>query len=184
MRLKSWPFYQDWSIIFGKDRATSERGSHFGDAVNAVLNAGTRPEIVSLDNIRASTQNPSDDESEFMSACRGESATSPSKQKKKNPSKRARLEVDVEGKMVDMMKNFIDKSDARWDKVIDKLGFDDGSTTRKKVCDALDEFPHLSMGDKMKVTSVICEKKDFEIFFSTTRANRDMLITAIINGEY
>lgn len=145
MRLKYWPFFVDWGIIFGKDRATGGRGSHFGDAVIGVLNGGMRQERITPDNtpetVRAVTQNLSDDESDFMSACRGESATSPTKHKKTTPNKRARIEVQVEGQMVDMLKNFIEKSDARWDKIVEKLGIEDESATRKKVFDALEYVP-------------------------------------------
>lgn len=90
----------------------------------------------------------------------------------------------MEGKMVDMMNSFIEKADTRWEKIADKLGFDDGSTMRKKVFDALEIFSHLTMEDKMKVTSVIFDKKDFEIFFTTSHENREMLITAILANEY
>lgn len=184
MRLKAWPYYKDWSIIFGKDRAQGDKGSHFGDAVNNVLNAGSTPTPISPDNVPNAGQIPSDNESDFMSACRGESATSPSKPKAKNPNKRHRVDIAVEGKMVDMMNKFIETSEARWEKIVHKLGFDDGSTMRKKVFDELDTIPRLSMGDKMKVTSAICDKKDFEIFFSTSEENRDMLIKAILDGVY
>lgn len=168
MQLKSWQFYLDWSIIFVKDRTTGESGSRFGDAVNGLLNAGTRHETTVPYNVRDASQILSDDESDFMHACRGESAISPTKHKKKNPNKHSSMELEVEGKIVDMMKIFIEKSDARWDKIIEKLGFDDGSTTRKKVFDAMEYVPDPSMGDNMKVTAAISNKKDFEIFFNTS----------------
>lgn len=106
-----------------------------------------------------------------MSTCRGESARSRAKPTKKTPNKRARIELAVKGKMVDMMNTFIEKPDGRWDKIVEKLGFDDGSTMRKKVFDGLDNVPHLTMSNKMKVTSSICEKKDFDIFFNTSHEN-------------
>lgn len=36
MRCKSWPYYKDWVIIFGKDRATGESGVQHS-------NLGTEP---------------------------------------------------------------------------------------------------------------------------------------------
>lgn len=41
MRFKSWPYYEDWCEIFGKDRATGENSESFVDAVNNVLNGPT-----------------------------------------------------------------------------------------------------------------------------------------------
>ncbi|KAG8387766.1 hypothetical protein BUALT_Bualt02G0055400 [Buddleja alternifolia] len=38
MHYKSWPLYDDWVEIFGKDRATGEQAEDFVEAVNHVLN--------------------------------------------------------------------------------------------------------------------------------------------------
>lgn len=76
-----------------------------------MLKVGNTPTPISPDNVLNASQIPFDNESDFMSACRGETTTSPSKTKAKNPNKRHRVDVAVEGKMVDMMNKFIEKSE-------------------------------------------------------------------------
>lgn len=44
MRYKSWPFYPDWSELFGKDRVTGVQAEDFVDAVNQVLNGDVEKE--------------------------------------------------------------------------------------------------------------------------------------------
>ncbi|KAK6164105.1 hypothetical protein DH2020_000969 [Rehmannia glutinosa] len=58
MRNKSWPFYNDWVMIFGKDRATGEHAEDFTDALNHVLNGQSIPQVdyhVNLVNCRIIT---------------------------------------------------------------------------------------------------------------------------------
>ncbi|KAK6128885.1 hypothetical protein DH2020_037365 [Rehmannia glutinosa] len=43
MRNKSWPFYNDWVMIFGKDRATGNT-EDFTDALNHVMNGQSNPQ--------------------------------------------------------------------------------------------------------------------------------------------
>ncbi|KAK6126651.1 hypothetical protein DH2020_039598 [Rehmannia glutinosa] len=54
MRNKSWPFYNDWVMIFGKDRATGEHAEDFTEALNHVLNGMSIPQEdtpINLDNL-------------------------------------------------------------------------------------------------------------------------------------
>ncbi|XP_057794964.1 uncharacterized protein LOC131011181 [Salvia miltiorrhiza] len=37
MRFKSWPLYDDWKIIFGKDRATGDQAEDFMEAINDMV---------------------------------------------------------------------------------------------------------------------------------------------------
>lgn len=121
-----------------------------------------------------------------MSACRGESASSPSKKRKKLPTKRPRVEVVPEGSMVNMMTNFFEKTDAKLDKLVDKMASDEleHASMRNKVFNSLIDLHHLTMTDKMKVTLAICDRKDFEIFLTTSTENRATLIRMILGGEY
>ncbi|KAG8373656.1 hypothetical protein BUALT_Bualt11G0046900 [Buddleja alternifolia] len=44
MRFKSWPLYDDWVEIFGKDRATGEAVEGFADVVQQLLNKNVNNE--------------------------------------------------------------------------------------------------------------------------------------------
>ena len=49
LRNKSWPFYEDWLIIFGKDRATGEFAESAADAVENMDKEDEVGESVPLD---------------------------------------------------------------------------------------------------------------------------------------
>lgn len=147
---------------------------------------GKTPILTSAENGVPAALIHSEDESDFLSACRGESASSPTKKKKKLPTKRARAEAELDGSMVNMMIAFFEKTDAKLDKLVDKMASDEleHASMRNKVFNSLDDLHHLSMTDKMKVTSAIYDRKDFKIFLITTAENRGMLSRLILAGEY
>lgn len=194
MRYKAWPYYKDWSLIFGKDRATGDGAENNDNALHEVLTSGKgkKPMSTSGDYIPTPTPTPtpththiqSDDESDFMSPCHGDSASSPNKTKTKNPKKRSKLDKGVEVKMMNLMSTWFDKTDTKLGDLVCKMGYDDVSYMKKKVFESLDELGELSMDDRMKVTTVICQKNDFEIFFSTSMDNRKELVQMILDGRY
>lgn len=94
------------------------------------------------------------------------------------------MESGVEGKMVDMMSSFFEKTNNKLGDLVCKMGYDDVSYMKKKVFESLEEMPGLSMDERMKVTTVICQKNDFEIFFTTTMENRKELVHMILHGTY
>lgn len=187
MRHKSWPFYNDWCVIFGKDRATGHDGQDWGDASHKIHNhdRGKTPTTQSDCYVPYTGAMNSEFEDDFMSACRGESACSPTNAgKKKNNKKRARETEEIEGKMVDMMSNFFERHSGQLEKLVEKMGADESAAMRKKVFDALDNMGDFSLVDKLKVATVLWEKKDFEIFFTTSDANRHELVFMILAGSY
>lgn len=120
-----------------------------------------------------------------MFACRGESASSPPKSgKKQTNKKRAREIEEVDGKMVEMMSSFFERHNGHLEKLVDKMGCDGTASMRKKVFDAVDNVGQFNLVDKLKVATVLWEKKDFEIFFTTTEENRQQLVWMILDGSY
>lgn len=187
MRHKSWPYYKDWITIFGKDRATGESGSGWTDAAHRLARGdkGKSPIPTSDDYIPYMGHINSEFDDSDMSACRGESACSPTKSTKKTTTKkRPRQNDEMEFKMVDMMSKFFDQHNAHLEKLVNKLGSDESASQRKKVFDALDGMGQFSLSNKLKVATALCEKKDFEIFFTTTEDNRQQLVWMILDGSY
>lgn len=189
MRHKQWPYYKEWCIIFGKDRATGDNGKTLTQALTKILNTdkGKSQLSTSSDNVPPPTSGvPNDCESEFMSACRGESASSPTKGPKKIPKKRPRTtSAVVEGNMVDMMSEFFAKTDAKLAQLVDKVGFDECEELRNKVYDILEDMVDLDVEQKLTVTSSICDKKkDLEIFCKGNEATRRVMVKMILEGRY
>lgn len=83
-----------------------------------------------------------------------------------------------------MMSKFFDQHNGHLEKLVDKLGSDESASMRKKVFDALDSMGDFTLANKLKVATVLCEKKDFEIFFTTTEENRQQLVWMILDGTY
>ncbi|KAK6126557.1 hypothetical protein DH2020_039700 [Rehmannia glutinosa] len=72
MRNKSWPFYNDWVMIFGKDRATSEHAEDFTEVLNHVLNGMSIPQEDTPINLENLSEN-GEDEMDTNSFCQAES---------------------------------------------------------------------------------------------------------------
>lgn len=83
------------------------------------------------------------------------------------------------------MTKFFETTDSKLDKLVDEMASNEFEHTsmRNKVFNSLKDLHHLTMTDKMKVTSAICDQKDFEIFLTPTPENMDMLIKLIMDGQ-
>lgn len=188
MRYKSWPYYKDWGVIFGKDRATGEGGNDWCAAAQKINkeNKGKTQTSHEDDYVPNVAHISEDFDDDFMSACRGESASSPIKMhaKKTGGKKRNREGTEIDDKMVEMMSTYFERHTGAVEKLVEKLGVDESASMRKKVFDALDGMGIYELAQKLKVATVLWEKKDFEIFFTTTEANRQQLVWMILDGSY
>lgn len=187
MRHKQWPYYQEWNVIFGKDRATGDRGNSVGEAVMKLFHGekGKTDVSTSSDPVPPSG-NPTGYESDDMSACGGESTCSPTKPSKKINKKRPRAgSAILEGTMVDMMSDFFSKTDAKLAQLVDKVGFDECEVLRDKVFEILEGMEELTVEDKVKVSCAICDKKkDLEIFCKRSVETRRVMVKMILEGRY
>lgn len=86
------------------------------------------------------------------------------KQKKKKKRPRPTSAV-LEWTMVDMMSGFYSKTDIKLDQLVHKVGFDQCECLCSKVYKILDDMHDLTMDDKLKVSSAICDTKELEIFY-------------------
>ncbi|KAK6127160.1 hypothetical protein DH2020_039089 [Rehmannia glutinosa] len=112
MRNKSWPFFNDWVIIFGKDRATGEHAEDFIDAVNHVLNGSSIPQEETPDNLEHLSEN-FEDETETQSMCHAESNPQTSVSGKKRSGKK-RKPIESLDPLCDVMKTFCRNTTLDW----------------------------------------------------------------------
>lgn len=63
------------------------------------------------------------------------------------------------------MSEFYSKTDIKLDQLVHKVGFDECECLCNKVYKILDVMHDLTMDDKLKVSSAICDKKELEIFY-------------------
>ncbi|KAL9145721.1 hypothetical protein ABFS82_13G062300 [Erythranthe guttata] len=186
MRYKSWPFYKDWTQVFGKDRATGENAETFTEAINDLVanSKGKEPMSIGDDYIPQLDPLETDTYSQYMTFSRGDEATS-GKTTSKSSKKRRRVDP-LDTSVVDMMANFFEKTEFQLSELVSRMGFEkDVSAARKKVFDALEMIENLSFEDRLNVTSRICENsKDLDIFFCLTDAHKASMVKMIIDGRY
>ncbi|XP_012835755.1 PREDICTED: uncharacterized protein LOC105956449 [Erythranthe guttata] len=74
MRYKSWPYFKDWTIIFGKDRATGESAEALADAINDISKQDKEAGDDSMggDHIPQPAMHSNENDSENMSSLHGE----------------------------------------------------------------------------------------------------------------
>lgn len=101
-------------------------------------------------------------------------------------AKRPRTDGAIDGSLVNMLTSFSEKSDAKLDKLVDKMASDKvkHSSMRKKMFTCLKNTTHLSLTQKIKITSAICDRNGSEIFLTTRVENREMMIRMILDGNY
>lgn len=104
MRNKSWPFYDDWCDIFGKDRATCHNAEGFFDAVHDVLNQ-TQP--INENDVDIGLEDiPCLEIEDDMRKLTGDSS-------KRKTSKKRKI-MDDSDNLNEVMKRFSEKTDKTW----------------------------------------------------------------------
>ncbi|KAK6160716.1 hypothetical protein DH2020_004097 [Rehmannia glutinosa] len=163
---KSWPFYNDWVMIFGKDRATGEHAEDFTEALNHVLNGMSIPQEDTPINLENLSEN-GEDETETNSFCQAESTPQTSASGKKGKG-RKRNSVDGVDPMYDVMKTFCRNTDSRLGDIAKQIGYEyDISLARKKVFGVVGGIQGLSLRDKLLVSKLLVKNtEDLELFFS------------------
>lgn len=171
--MKSWPYFKDWAVIFGKDRATGENSEQVIEAINDFVRNDKGKSPVS--NTSQYVNNQADptsfqSESEFTLDNRAESALSPHK-KNKLTNKRQRIREQAVTPVADMMSAFFEKIDAKLGNLVTKVGIDHDLTyMRQQVTDALEPICTLTKEEKLEVAMVICEmQKTWTFFFTSMR---------------
>ncbi|KAL8044866.1 hypothetical protein ABFX02_08G074400 [Erythranthe guttata] len=185
MRYKSWPFYKDWTTVFGKDRATGEHAETFVEAINDLVTNSKGKEPCSNDDEYVPQVDPSrsDNYSQYQTFSRADEATS-AKSKSKS-KKRPRVDA-IESGYIEMTSKFFEKMESQMNELVSRMGFEkDVSTARKQVFDALENLQHLTFEERLKVTSRICDNsKDLDIFFCLSEDHKANMVDLILEGRY
>ncbi|KAK6117374.1 hypothetical protein DH2020_048892 [Rehmannia glutinosa] len=142
MRNKSWPFYNDWVMIFGKDRATEEHAEDFTDALNHVLNGQSNPQ----DDYHVNLEILSDKreyETEAHSNCQAKTLLGCRIGGKSAGGKRKSSMVLIP--LYEIMKTFSQSTDARLGDIAKRIGYEyDISIARKEVFGVVGNMQGLS----------------------------------------
>ncbi|KAK6161405.1 hypothetical protein DH2020_004786 [Rehmannia glutinosa] len=168
MRFKSWPFYNDWVNIFGKDRATGEYAEGFTEAVNNVLNGNgmSNPDEEPMEQF-PNLFEEYNDETETMSVCQPEATPGNSTSTKKS-SGRKRKSSENEDPLVENMGTFCRNTNTRLADIAKRIGYEyDISVARKEVYGIVGTIQGLSLQEKLLVSKLLVKNtEDLELFFS------------------
>ncbi|XP_012853728.1 PREDICTED: uncharacterized protein LOC105973256 [Erythranthe guttata] len=149
MRYKSWLYFKDWTIIFGKYRATGESAEALADAINDISKQDKEAGDDSMggDHIPQPAMHSNENDSENMSSLHGEgymsnmqgegTSTSHQSRGKKKGNKRSRND-DLDGRIVDMMADMtrtFAETKTCLGELAHRIGFEhDPSTTHVRRC--------------------------------------------------
>lgn len=167
MRYKTWPYYKDWSIIFlGKITPAVSVWAHSEMLFNKYYSLKVRRiQILQLPTMVY--QEVSCSLMMNQKTCRPVVARVLQAHEKKKTrtigAKRPRTDGAIDGSLVNMLTSFSEKSDAKLDKLVDKMASDKvkHSSMRKKMFTCLKNTTHLSLTQKIKITWAICDRNDW-----------------------
>ncbi|XP_073132651.1 uncharacterized protein [Henckelia pumila] len=183
MRYRSWPYYNDWCEIFGRDRATGEHVETFADAADAihedVLNLG-KADGAGIDIGLEKILGGSEDNGDSMSTTAPISAEATSG--KKSLGKKRKKVAEIEDRIVDAMNNFSEMTKVCIEDLSKKLGYDHNAT--KNVFGALGKIPAMTVDERVFVADKLVENpKKLTLFFSLHDEGRNSMIKRLLKKE-
>ncbi|XP_057811553.1 uncharacterized protein LOC131025784 [Salvia miltiorrhiza] len=150
-RYKSWPYVEDWKLIFGKDRATGDKAEDVMEAaftmyrkldINQPLDDGEYH--VSLEDI---LENGETGDNVSQTQPREETVTA--EKEAPTSSKKRRRSVGFDDRFFEALTNIGRGTETRLDTISSRMGYDyDISKARKEVFAQLSGIPGLSKTEK------------------------------------
>ncbi|KAG6401160.1 hypothetical protein SASPL_138006 [Salvia splendens] len=180
MRHRSWPLYDDWKLVFGKDRASRSVAEDTHDA---------------HDSFARQTQSQLHDEGlEFPFGAEEFSAANPypeqgpaaTPDESTGQSLQGSMQINTRGKkrkaatdnigLIQILGRMQDDIIERLDKLTKRIGFEfDASKARNEVVDILSAMPELTLVQQIDVTEIILEKVErFEHFMRLAEGSREL----------
>ncbi|KAG6415340.1 hypothetical protein SASPL_122751 [Salvia splendens] len=198
MRFKSWPLFDEWKEIFGKDRATGSSGRDLQELYHGVrshLNVGNGSQEAEFEasadgHSRTNTDNTTNSQGipvntmgsgEIPDQSTGDSDTGtqlPAQSNgdtgKKCPKKTGnkRKLVDRANALLELLAKGQDETNARLDKLASRIGFEfDASKARKKVFGMLGNIQGITLGQQIDAAEFILSKVEhLDLFISLPEA--------------
>ncbi|KAG6434005.1 hypothetical protein SASPL_105624 [Salvia splendens] len=175
MRTKSWPFWDDWKVIFGKDRATGQNAEGVAEAAKnsspdePVTDIGESTadyhpsfdDFIGYEQVHATFGNNVVDDS---SAHSGQNTNGPPPAPPKH--KRKRKVSDDESGIVEMLGKMHSETNARLDTLAARIGYEmDLGKARKEIFRHLCDIPELTEIERYDLCDIIGkENSRLEIF--------------------
>lgn len=153
MRNKSWPLYDEWKEIFGKDRANGENAEDVRDTFYDILREGNVHEDETGGDYHVNLDSLYTDEGA------SESVSQHSK-KDESPKHRSRKrkERDDNSRLCDVLEEMGRSTNARLDYLASRIGYECDLGKAKDSFELLVNIPGLSLDERLDVCAHLIEK--------------------------
>ncbi|KAL8481502.1 hypothetical protein ACS0TY_027854 [Phlomoides rotata] len=164
LRFKSWPYYEKWLDIFGKDRATGEQAADPIDLVNELLRGSDEQEGDTTDKVDPQGLNPEELLDGNASVCKPSAFASKGKKRKS---------MDGElSSFVSTLGDYMKSTDDSFSNLAQRMGTDyDAKIARTNLNEIMKGIPFLSLQDKLKVLDELVQNNSHLDLFMTLPAN-------------
>ncbi|KAG8373178.1 hypothetical protein BUALT_Bualt12G0144000 [Buddleja alternifolia] len=185
MRWKSWPYYDSWCEIFGKDRANGNGAEDFHDAFVGVIHKEIEiqpqsPPATNLEDIDT-PDSPLAEEVATILVCEPSSSTTT----KPAGKGKHKLSKGIVGPIMEGINNFTEKTNSRLGDIIGKMGHEHELTRKcKSVCHIVNEIPDLTLDEKLVATNMIVKNKQvLAMFFSLPQEAKVGQVRLMLAGK-
>ncbi|KAL0298213.1 UNVERIFIED_CONTAM: hypothetical protein Scaly_3070200 [Sesamum calycinum] len=189
LRYKSFPYYAQWCEVFGKDRATGERGF---DPILAPRNPSHTAETERSENVPVTpeyyvpTPDPTlyGDDDEFMNSFASATAqptVNRADTERVSSRKRKMVATDIDEKF----EAFVNVTDRRLGDIAKRFGMEaEESQARKQVWSVVESIPDLTIEEKCAVSKkLVNNKADLDLFFTMSTAGKDTFVKMLASGK-
>lgn len=178
MRTKSWPLWETWQLIFGKDRASGGAAQELGDAatrLRAQVGGGSqcnendyRP---SFDNFPTDPYADAADNTELNDISSGNGGKQPSINKN-SPASRTKASGDAA--FMEFLANLHTETNTRLEMIASRIGYEfDMGKARQEVFDKLGTVDGLTLRQRYELCNILGDKPQrLEIFNGMPAASR------------
>ncbi|XP_057511419.1 uncharacterized protein LOC130793638 [Actinidia eriantha] len=181
MRNKTFPYYEAWLVLFGKDRATGDLAEGPADSVAAI-----ETEQASKENLPESpVLQFSAADMESMSANGGTSSKCPSSSNAKS-KKRGRSAEGISKGLAEMANAFgimFENTNNRMAEIAHRIGYaHDLSQQRRQVNAELSQLP-LDSNQRLRAASMIVQEAErIDLFFSLSQEEKVEWVFMLLSG--
>ncbi|KAK4407799.1 hypothetical protein Sango_0360900 [Sesamum angolense] len=193
LRYKSFLYYAQWCEMFGKDRATGERGF---DPILAPRNPSHTAEIERYENVPVTpeyyvpTPDPTlyGDDDEFMNSFASATAQPTANRadtERVSSRKRKMVATDIDDKFDEKFEAFVIVTDRRLGDIAKRFGMEaEESQARKQVWSVVESIPDLKIEEKCAVSKkLVNNKADLDLFFTMSTAGKDTFVKMLASGK-
>lgn len=141
IRGKSWPLFEGWKEVFGKDRATGENAEDVMDAVNDLMNEHVDDFMMNAETFVEELESEQQTETDDASSCQSKKGVSERGQRKR----KKKIDPGMVS-MCQLLEKIHRDTNARLENLASRFGFAaDLGKARKEVFSLINKVPGLNL---------------------------------------